>query len=84
MKSILKVEVDDDADIDVELTGVPALALVKPGDYIQARGDQTGEGLGYTNHLTFKLEQPLDPPAAEKKAAPEAGAARANESLAAG
>jgi hypothetical protein len=59
VNSSLKAEVADDAEIDVELTGILALGLVQPGDHVQARGDQVGEGMGYVNHLTFCLAQPL-------------------------
>jgi hypothetical protein len=71
VNSILKIEVSNDADIDVELFGVPAIALVRQGDHIQTRGEQVWEGLGYTDHLTFRLSQPLGMPAAPKKPPPK-------------
>jgi hypothetical protein len=67
VKSNLKIAVAEDADIDVELAGVPALTLVRPGDHVQARGDQIGEGLGFVNNLTFRVVQPLGKPLDTKK-----------------
>jgi len=71
VKPSLKVEVAEDANIDVELSGVSALAFVRPGDHIQARGDQIGEGMGYANILTFRLAQPLGTPPLPKKPPPK-------------
>jgi hypothetical protein len=70
VKPNLRIEVAEDAEIDVELTGLPALAAVQPGDHIQARGDQVGEGLGFAHILTFRPAQPLGTPQARKKLPP--------------
>jgi hypothetical protein len=67
VKPDLKIEVAADAEIDVELRGVPALALVQPGDHVQARGDQVGEGLGYAHLFRFRSAQPLGTPPPRKK-----------------
>jgi hypothetical protein len=72
-KTMLLVEVDDAADITVELTGLAALALVQPGDHIQASGQQIGEGMGMADHVTMRLEHVIGetPPKKTAKAAPE-------------
>jgi hypothetical protein len=70
-KTSLTIEVDDDADINVELNDISALLLVNPGDHIQASGDQTGEGMGFTNHLTIRLTQVLGTSQPAKKPSPK-------------
>jgi hypothetical protein len=80
-KSSLTIEVADDADIDVELNDVSALLLVQPGDHIQASGDQTGEGMGITDHVTMRLERVLGIAPPPKKSPPKTGrAAQAGDS----
>ncbi|MBN2577775.1 MAG: hypothetical protein JXB10_02200 [Pirellulales bacterium] len=71
VKPRLKIAVAEDAKIDVELAGLPALALVQPGDHVQARGEQVGEGLGYANILAFRAERPLGAPPEAKKPPPK-------------
>jgi hypothetical protein len=63
----LTVTIAADANIAVELTGLPALALVQQGDHVQASGDQTGPGLGEAASLRLRIDRLLGAPAAAKK-----------------
>jgi len=56
---VLAVEIDEAADIDVELAGLPALALVRPGDRIAARCQQVGPNAGRILEAEITLSQPL-------------------------
>jgi hypothetical protein len=76
VKPDLKIEVAEDAQIDVELSGLPALALVRPGDHVQARGDQVGEGLGYAQLFKFRSAQPLGAPPPRNKPPARNGSAQ--------
>ncbi len=68
---VLTVEIDDAADIDVELAGLAALALVRPGDKISARCVQVAPNAGRILEAEITLSQPLsaatEGPAARKK-----------------
>jgi hypothetical protein len=70
VKPEFKIEVASEAQIDVELIGLPALALTRPGDHVQAQGDQVGEGLGYARIFKFRAAQPLGTPPPRKKPPP--------------
>ena len=64
----LRVAVAREADIAVELIGPQALlTLVRPGDHVQASGDQMGPGLGEASSLRFRIDRLLGTPADEKK-----------------
>ncbi len=63
----LTIEVAEDADIDVELTGLPALRLAQSGDHIQASGDQVAERRGIVSHVIIRCRQPLDAAQPSKK-----------------
>ena len=63
----LTVTIAQDANIAVELSGLPALALLQQGDHIQASGDQTGPGLGEASSLRFRIDRLLGTPADAKK-----------------
>lgn len=56
---LLAVEIDESADIDVELAGLPALALVRPGDRIAARCQQVAPNAGQILQAEITLSQPL-------------------------
>jgi hypothetical protein len=56
----LTVSIARDADITVDLIGPPALlVLVRPGDHVQASGDQTGEGRGDAKDLRIRVDRLL-------------------------
>ena len=64
----LTVAIAEDADITVELVGPPTLlVLVRPGDHLQASGDQTGEGRGDATDLRFRIDRILGSPPDAKK-----------------
>lgn len=63
----LTVTIAADANIAVELSGLPVLALLQPGDHVQASGDQMGPGLGETSSLRFRIDRLLGTPADAKK-----------------
>lgn len=56
---VLTVEIEDDADIDVEVAGLPALAFVRPGDRIAARCQQVAPNAGRILEAEITLSQPL-------------------------
>ncbi len=56
---VLTVEVDEAADIDVELAGLAALALVRPGDRISARCQQVAPNAARILQAEITLSQPL-------------------------
>lgn len=56
---VLTVEIEEEADIDVELAGLPALALVRPGDRIRARCQQVAPTAGQILEAEVTLSQPL-------------------------
>jgi hypothetical protein len=63
----LSVTVAQDANIAVELTGLPALALIQQGDHVQASGEQMGIGLGEASSLRFRIDRLLGAPVETKK-----------------
>ncbi len=69
-KPILKIELDEDADIDVALTGPDAILVVKKGDKIDAiKGKRQGNTrLGLLSDATITLGAPLTGAPAKKKA----------------
>lgn len=56
---VLTVEIAEEADIDVELAGLSALALVRPGDRIAARCQQVAPNAGRILEAEITLSQPL-------------------------
>jgi hypothetical protein len=74
-KNSLIIAVSEDADIDIELNDISALLLARPGDHVQARGDQTGDGVGVANHLTIRLSDVLGAAPPDKKPPRKTGSA---------
>lgn len=72
-KNSLIIAVAEDADIDIELNDITALLLARPGDHVQARGDQTGEGVGVADHLIIRLSDVLGAAPPDKKSPRKAG-----------
>ncbi len=76
----LTVTVAQDANIAVELSGLPALALIQQGDHVQASGDQMGPGLGEASSLRFRIDRLLGAPADAKKPSEKRGGKGGRES----
>jgi hypothetical protein len=72
-KNSLTIAVADDADIDIELNDISALLLARPGDHVQARGEQTGEGMGMADHVTIRLSDVLGAAPPDKKPSRKTG-----------
>jgi hypothetical protein len=79
----LVIEVAEDAEIDVELSGPAVLALVRQGDKIQVRGTQVGQNAGRIGEAEITLNEPLGAPQetpAKKKTAGKTRAKKGEES----
>jgi hypothetical protein len=63
----LRVEVAEDADIDVELDDARALALARKGDKVRIQGRQSAGNRGFAEDLDIILGDPLGAPQADAK-----------------
>jgi hypothetical protein len=58
-KPAIQFELADEPEIDLELTDPAALTLVRPGDKVQARGQQVGPNLVQVRDITVVLAEPF-------------------------
>lgn len=58
-KPAVQIELTEDPEIDLDLSGPAMLRFVKPGDKVQARGRQVAPNVAQVNELTVQLAQPL-------------------------
>lgn len=82
-KPLLRVEIAEDADIDVELDDPAGYTLARKGDKVQARGRQTLGNQGFAEDLQIELASPLGA-SEEPKKAHARGTARAKRGAEAG
>ncbi len=66
-KSALKIEIAEDADIDVELAGPNSIAVVQKGDKVQGKGSQLSENTGGLLEVEIALGEPLGSGQAKRK-----------------
>jgi hypothetical protein len=55
----LEMELAEEPEIELNLTGPAYLALVRPGDQIQARGNQVGPNIALVTEVTITLAEPF-------------------------
>jgi hypothetical protein len=55
----LEVELAEEPEIELDLAGPAALPLVKPGDQVQARGNQVGPNMAQVTELKITLAEPF-------------------------
>jgi hypothetical protein len=68
-KGPLKIELAENADIDLDLSGPNAIALVQKGDKVQTQGQQTGERMGLARDIVITLSQPASAGYSKKRPA---------------
>ena len=56
---LLEIELAEEPEIHLELTGLAMLRYVKPGDKVQARGRQVALNVARVTELTVELAEPL-------------------------
>jgi hypothetical protein len=67
-RSPLHVELADEPEIDVELSGIEACLLARKGDRLKARGQLVGEKVGRASEIEIDLIEPLSFAEAKKRA----------------
>lgn len=67
VKPALSIEVADDAEIDVEVSGATALNFIRVGDQITAKGRQMSQKGGFIEEATVTMVNPLAAPEAPGK-----------------
>jgi hypothetical protein len=55
----LEVELAEEPQIELDLTGPAYLVLVRPGDQVQARGSQVGPNMAQVTEVTITLAEPF-------------------------
>lgn len=71
-RGALKIEIAEDAEIDVQLSSLAAVALAQKGDKVHARGQQLGERAGQVSDLEITLSETLGAGQAKKRPASKA------------
>ncbi len=71
-KGPLKIDVADDAEIQLDLSGANAISLAQKGDTIKVRGQQLGERMGQAREIEITLAQPATAGTSKKRPAAKA------------
>ena len=71
-RGALKIEIAENAEIDVQLSGPAAFSLAQKGDKVRARGQQLGEQVGQIDDLEITLSETVGAAQAKKRPAPKA------------
>jgi hypothetical protein len=58
-KPAVQIELTEEPEIDLDLSGPAMLRFVKPGDKVQARGRQVAPNVAQVSELSVQLSEPL-------------------------
>ena len=68
-KGPLKIEIAENAEIDLDLSVPSAITLAQKGDKVQTHGQQTGERMGLARNIEITLAQPASAGYSKKRPA---------------